>query len=42
MNTLKFKLGRSIAQMVPFQRIPIRKEQQQKEIVTTKLVITMA
>lgn len=37
-----FKLGRSIAQIVPFQRIPIRKEQQQREIFTTKLIITMA
>ena len=37
-----FKLGRSIAQMVPFQRIPISKEHQQREIFTTKLIITMA
>ena len=35
-----FKLGRSIAQIAPFHRIPIKK-QQQKEIITTKLVITM-
>jgi|GEM_PF-1818996 hypothetical protein len=35
-----FKLGRSIAQIVPFQRIPIKK-QQQKEIITSKLVIIM-
>jgi hypothetical protein len=34
-----FKLGRSIAQILPFQRI--KKEQKQKEIITTKLVITM-
>jgi len=34
-----FKLGRSIAQLVPFHRIPIKK--QQKEIITNKLVITM-
>jgi hypothetical protein len=37
----KFKLGRSVAQIVPFHRIPIKKQQQQKEIITTKLVITM-
>jgi len=36
-----FKLGRSIAQIVPF-HLPIKKQQQeQKEIITTKLVITM-
>ncbi len=35
-----FKLGRSIAQMVPFHRIPIKK-QKRKEIITTKLVTTM-
>lgn len=35
-----FKLGRSIAQILPFHRIPIKKEQQ-KEIITNKLVITM-
>jgi len=35
-----FKLGTSVAQIVPFHRIPIKK-QQQKEIITTKLVITM-
>jgi hypothetical protein len=35
-----FKLGRSIAQMVPFHRIPIKK-QQQKDIITNNLVITM-
>jgi hypothetical protein len=35
-----FKLGRSIAQILPFQKIP-KKEQQQKEIITSKLVITM-
>ena len=35
-----FKLGRSIAQIAPFHRIPIKK-QQHKEIITTKLVITM-
>jgi hypothetical protein len=34
-----FKLGRSIAQLVPF-HLPIKKEQQ-KEIITNKLVITM-
>lgn len=33
-----FKLGRAIGQTVPF-HIPIKKEQQ-KEIITTKLVIT--
>jgi hypothetical protein len=31
-----FKLGRSIAQLVPF-HLPVK----QKEIITTKLVITM-
>jgi hypothetical protein len=38
----KFKLGRSIAQIVPFHK-PIKEQQpkQQKEIFTTKLVITM-
>jgi hypothetical protein len=37
-----FKLGRSIAQKAPFHR-PIKKERQEqrKEIITTKLVITM-
>jgi hypothetical protein len=34
-----FKLGRSIAQILPFHRIPIKKEQQ-KEIITNKLEIT--
>ncbi|MGB5089342.1 MAG: hypothetical protein WBN72_00205 [Nitrososphaeraceae archaeon] len=34
-----FKLGRSIVQLVPF-HLPI-KTQQQKEIITNKLVITM-
>jgi hypothetical protein len=38
----KFKLGRSIAQLVPFQRLPIKQEkQEQKEIIRTKLAITM-
>jgi hypothetical protein len=36
-----FNLGISIAQIVPFHRIPIKKQEQQKEIITTKLVITM-
>jgi hypothetical protein len=36
-----FKLGRSIVHIVPFNRIPIKKEKQQKEIITNKLVITM-
>jgi hypothetical protein len=36
-----FKLGRSIAQILPFHK-PIKKQKQQKEIITTKLVITMA
>jgi hypothetical protein len=35
-----FKLGRSIAQILPFHRIPIKKEQQ-KEIITNKLEISM-
>jgi hypothetical protein len=35
-----FKLGRSIAQILPFHRIPIKKEQQ-KEIITNKQEITM-
>jgi hypothetical protein len=41
-NTNKeYKLGKSIAQIVPFQR-PIKKQpKQQKEIITNKLVITM-
>jgi hypothetical protein len=34
-----FKLGRSITKIVPF-HLPIKK-QEQKEIITTKLVITM-
>ncbi len=42
---MQFRLGRSIAQIVPFyrQRQPEVKEQpkQHKEIITTKLVITM-
>jgi len=42
---MQFRLGRSIAQIVPFyrQRQPEVKEQpkQHKEINTTKLVITM-
>jgi hypothetical protein len=33
-----FKLGRSITQIIPFYRQP---QQQQKEIITSKLVITM-
>lgn len=37
----EYRLGRSIAQILPFHRIPIEKKQQQKEIITTKLVITM-
>ena len=39
-NTIK--LGRSIAQLVPI-HTPIKKERQEqrKEIITTKLVITM-
>jgi hypothetical protein len=36
-----FKLGRSIVHIVPFNRIPIKKDKQQKEIITTKLVLTM-
>jgi hypothetical protein len=40
-----FNLGKSIAQIVPFHRIPIpikkQQQQEQKEIITTKLVITM-
>ena len=37
----EYKLGRSIGQIAPF-HISIKKEQkQQKEIITTKLVITM-
>jgi len=38
-----FKLGRSLAQILPSHRIPvtIKKQQEQKEIITTKLVITM-
>ena len=41
-NTNKvYKLGKSIAQIVPFHRIPIKREQQQKEIITSELVITM-
>ena len=35
-----FKLGTSVAQIVPFHRIAIKK-QQQKEIITMKLVVTM-
>ena len=37
-----FKLGRSIVQVLPFHK-PIKEQQpkQQKEIFTTKLVITM-
>jgi hypothetical protein len=35
-----FKLGRSITQILPFHRIPIKK-QEQKEIITNKLVIAM-
>jgi hypothetical protein len=35
----KFKLGRSIAQIVPFQ--VTKQIVEQKEIITTKLVITM-
>jgi hypothetical protein len=35
-----FKLGRSITQIAPF-HLPIKKQQQQKEIITNKLVITM-
>jgi hypothetical protein len=31
-----FRLGKSIATIVPFQR-PIKKERQQKEIITTKV-----
>jgi hypothetical protein len=34
-----FKLGRSLAQIIPFQ--PPIKKQAQKEIITTKLVIIM-
>ena len=37
-----FKLGRSIVHVVPFNRIPIKKEKQQKEIITMKMVIIMA
>ena len=40
MSKITYRLGRSIAQLVPFQ-IPIKKQLQQKEIITTKLVITM-
>ena len=40
-NTLK--LGKSIAQIIPFyrQRQPEQQPKQQKEIITNKLVITM-
>jgi hypothetical protein len=41
MSEITYRLGRSIPQIVPFHRILIKKEQQQKEIITTKLVITM-
>ena len=34
----EFKLGRSIAQLVPFYR---QRQEQHKEIITTKLVIIM-
>ena len=37
MNT--FKLGRSIAQIVPFHRIPIQQPIKQKEIITKKVLI---
>jgi hypothetical protein len=37
-----FKLGRSITQIIPFYRQQEQLEQQErKEIITTKLVITM-
>jgi hypothetical protein len=35
---IQYRLGRSIAQLVPFQ---LRRKQEQKEIITNKLVITM-
>ena len=43
-NNNTFKLGRSIAQILPFQTVVKKQqqpEQQQKKIITTKLVITM-
>lgn len=41
-NTNKvYKLGKSIVQVVPFYRQRQPEQQRQKEIVTTKLVITM-
>ena len=36
---IEFRLGRSIAQIIPFQ--PPIKKQAQKEIITNKLLITM-
>jgi hypothetical protein len=36
-----FKLGTSIAHIVPFYRQPEEQPKQQKEIITTKLIITM-
>ncbi|HEY9398701.1 MAG TPA: hypothetical protein VIP29_02255 [Nitrososphaeraceae archaeon] len=36
-----FNLGRSLTQIIPFHRIPIKKQEQQKEIITNKLVIIM-
>ena len=37
----QYRLGRSIAQIVPFQVTKRIAEPKQKEIITTKLVITM-
>lgn len=36
---MEFRLGRSIATIVPFHRIPIKKSQ---EFITTKLIIVKA
>lgn len=52
MSEITYGLGRSIAQLVPFHRVPIKKQQlkqdlqpkqpkKDKEIITNKLVITM-
>jgi hypothetical protein len=40
---IEYILGKSLVQILPFHRIPvtIKKQQDQKEIITTKLVITM-
>ena len=40
---IELRLGRSIAQILPLHRIPISiMKQEEKGIITTKLVITMA